>query len=152
LLPQLFFSIATTSKIELFNFIRTVIWIWTHLLQANVSNQTFSGHEDKLNKPWRPLPSGRVTPKQARILRWSLMVFCLSLSAAYSRMVFIASFALTIVEIVHDDVGFSGDTVLKNLCNVGGYSTFELGAACSMSTSMILFSVKIENTHYPVFR
>ncbi|KAF5347406.1 hypothetical protein D9758_011279 [Tetrapyrgos nigripes] len=135
--PVLFFSIATTSKIDSFNFLRTVIWIWIHLLQANVSNQTFSGHEDKINKPWRPLPSGRVTPKQARILRWSLMVFCLCLSAVYSRMVFIASFALTIVEIVHDDVGFSGDTVLKNLCNVGGYSTFELGAACSMNNGSL---------------
>ena len=27
--------------------------------------------EDALNKPWRPLPAGRVTEAQARALRWA---------------------------------------------------------------------------------
>ncbi|KAF5376583.1 hypothetical protein D9757_009585 [Collybiopsis confluens] len=131
--PVLIFSFATSPKIQAGSVLRTVIWIWVHLLQANVSNQTFSGHEDLINKPWRPLPSGRITPNQARALRWCLMILCLCVSAAYGPMVLFASAALTIVEIVHDDVGFSGGTILKNLCNVGGYSTFELGAACSLN-------------------
>ncbi|KAH7903082.1 hypothetical protein BJ138DRAFT_1021170, partial [Hygrophoropsis aurantiaca] len=39
-----------------------------------------------------------------------------------------SSAALSVVEFIHDDLGFSHHPVYKNLCNVGGYLTFELGA------------------------
>lgn len=44
----------------------------------------------------------------------------------------VSSAALSLVEIIHDDVGFSSDPVLKNLMNVGGYLTFESGATMIM--------------------
>ncbi|KAF8643338.1 hypothetical protein AX16_009067 [Volvariella volvacea WC 439] len=116
----------------------TLVWIWFHLLQANVSNQTFSGDQDILNKPWRPLPSNRVTVRQARILRWLLMFWCLFLSSFFGPRVVAASAALTLVEIVHDDFDLSGHPILKNLCNVGGYSTFELGATLVLSPTRSL--------------
>lgn len=106
----------------------TAVWVWFHLLQANVSNQTYSANEDIVNKPWRPLPSGRISPTAARRLRWALLVFCLCLSALYGTGVVVSSAALSVVEIIHDDVGCSSDPVLKNLMNVGGYLTFESGA------------------------
>jgi len=108
-------------------------WIWFHLLQANVSNQTYSAHEDVKNKPWRPLPSGRITVKDCRALRWGLMFFCLGLSLLFGVNVLVTSALLTVVEIVHDDFGLSGHPIFKNLCNVGGYATFELGATLVLS-------------------
>ncbi|TFK68105.1 hypothetical protein BDN72DRAFT_61470 [Pluteus cervinus] len=111
----------------------TLVWVWFHLLQANVSNQTFSSDEDIVNKPWRPLPSRRVTVQQARTLRWCLMFWCLYFSSLFGPRVVLASAGLTIVEIVHDDFNLSSRPVLKSLCNLGGYLTFEVGATLVLS-------------------
>lgn len=120
--------------------VKMVIWVWLHLLQANVSNQNFSADEDAINKPWRPLPSGRITEHQARLLRWTLWILDLAFSAHINSGVFFASFLLAIVEIIHDDFGWSHHPVLKNLCNVGGYTTFELGATLILCTCVLLKS------------
>lgn len=47
-----------------------LFWIWIHLLSFNVNNQRSpaSVEEDRLNKPWRPLPAGRISPALARVL------------------------------------------------------------------------------------
>ncbi|PHH77530.1 hypothetical protein CDD80_507 [Ophiocordyceps camponoti-rufipedis] len=47
-----------------------LIWIWIHLISFNVNNQRSpeSVREDALNKPWRPLPSGRVSLPTAYLL------------------------------------------------------------------------------------
>ncbi|KAF8873510.1 UbiA prenyltransferase family [Mucidula mucida] len=108
--------------------LRTIVWIWLHLLQANVSNQTFSGHEDKVNKPWRPLPSGRITVATARRFRWWLMLSCLVLSALQGPWALFASGALTVVEILHDDLGLSGHLIFKT----------SLGASICMSSQGVL--------------
>ncbi|TDL26385.1 hypothetical protein BD410DRAFT_715760 [Rickenella mellea] len=113
-------------------------WIWCHLLECNVSNQTFSAEEDIINKPWRPLPSGRIDIRSARALRWFLMIFCLFLSIPFGRGVFCASAALALVQIVHDDFGLSGHPISKNLCNVGGYLTFEVGSTLVISSGSSL--------------
>ncbi|KAF9561006.1 hypothetical protein CPC08DRAFT_635907 [Agrocybe pediades] len=133
--PVIIFAVAASSTFEIHALIRTAVWTWIHLLQANVSNQTFSGQEDKLNKPWRPLPSGRITVQQARAFRFVLAAFCFSLSYMQGPAVAAASFGLTVVEILHDDFSLSRHPILKNLCNVGGYLTFEIGATLSMASS-----------------
>ena len=61
------------------------------------------------------------------------MASCLLLSATQGPWALFASGTLTLVEVIHDDLGFSGHLVFKNLCNVGGYTTFELGASICMS-------------------
>ncbi len=61
------------------------------------------------------------------------MLSCLVLSALQGPWALFASGALTVVEILHDDLGLSGHLIFKNLCNVGGYTTFELGASICMS-------------------
>ncbi|KAI6140820.1 UbiA prenyltransferase family [Pisolithus tinctorius] len=132
--PVIIFATATAPSTGAKQLIHTAIWVWIHLLQANVSNQTYSAHEDVINKPWRPLPSGRMTADEARRFRWFLLVVCLCLSAWHGAGVLLASTGLSLVEIFHDDFGFSSDPVLKNLCNVGGYLTFESGAILILSS------------------
>jgi hypothetical protein len=63
-----------------------------------------------------------------------MMILCLLLSAFFGFKTVFASAALTLVEIVHDDFNLSGHPVFKNLCNVGGYMTFELGATLVLCT------------------
>ncbi|KAF4621148.1 hypothetical protein D9613_000280 [Agrocybe pediades] len=138
LLPVTVFSVSASSIFQARALVRTLIWTWLHLLQANVSNQTFSGHEDIVNKPWRPLPSGRVTVHQARGFRFFLMALCLGVSYFLGPKIAVASLALTAVEVLHDDVLMSHHPLLKNLCNVGGYLTFEIGATLSMTPTQEL--------------
>lgn len=125
---QTMFASATAPIHSFESWLKMLFWIWTHLLQANVSNQTHSANEDIVNKPWRPLPAGRVTERQAAILRWSLVVANLALSATIGQQVMYVSAALALVEFVHDDMGLSHHPVLKNVCNIGGYGTFQAGA------------------------
>ncbi|KAG9318045.1 UbiA prenyltransferase family-domain-containing protein [Chiua virens] len=132
--PVIISSWAASPPPRTSQLVGTAVWVWFHLLQANVSNQTYSAHEDIINKPWRPLPSGRISVRATRRFRWILLVLCLCLSAWHGTGVLISSAALSLVEIVHDDIGFSSDPVLKNLMNVGGYLTFESGATLIMSS------------------
>ncbi|KAF9556098.1 hypothetical protein CPC08DRAFT_670284, partial [Agrocybe pediades] len=131
--PVIIFAVAVSSAFEGHALIRTAIWTWLHLLQANVSNQTFSAQEDRINKPWRPLPSGRVTVQQARAFRFSLTVLCLFFSYILGPGIAAASLCLTVVEILHDDFLLSVRPIWKNICNVGGYLSFEIGATLSMA-------------------
>jgi hypothetical protein len=53
-----------------------ISWVWINLLGEVVANQRLAGSivEDSINKPWRPLPSKRVTPNEARsLLLWILL-------------------------------------------------------------------------------
>lgn len=125
---------AIVPSAEAKKLIHTALWVWIHLLQANVSNQTYSAHEDVINKPWRPLPSGRITVNETSQFRWFLLAVCLCLSSWHGPGVLSASAALSLVEVLYDDLGFSSHPVLKNLCNVGGYLMFELGATIILSS------------------
>lgn len=54
---------------------KIVIWIWLNLLIFTLANQRLPDSilEDRVNKPWRNLPSGRVTPAGAkRLLLYTL--------------------------------------------------------------------------------
>lgn len=103
-------------------------WIWLHLLQCNVSNQYKSVSEDIVNRPWRPLPSGRIPASAARWLRWSLVPICLAVSTRHGAEVVLASATLTATTVLYDEVGLAGHFIGKNLCAVPGYFAFEVGA------------------------
>lgn len=122
------FATVTAPMKSITSWLTMLVWIWTHLLQANVSNQNYSADEDIINKAWRPLPSGRVSERSACILRWTLVALNLAFSAVIGMPVFYTSAALALVELVHDDLGLSHHPILKNVCNIGGYGTFETGA------------------------
>ena len=55
-------------------------WIWLNLLQFDLANQCLDPSEDAANKPWRPIPSGRITVSRARALRWAVVPPCIALS------------------------------------------------------------------------
>ncbi|KAG2158651.1 UbiA prenyltransferase family [Suillus bovinus] len=111
----------------------TVCWLWFHLFQFNVSNQSYSADEDSVNKPWRPLPSGRISVENSRALRWGLLVFCLGLSSLFSLNVVITSAVSTVITIFHDDLHLSHHPIFKTLCNVAASVTG--GVGCSLILS-----------------
>ncbi|KAI0359001.1 hypothetical protein OH77DRAFT_1374994, partial [Trametes cingulata] len=102
------------------------IWIWLHLLQFCLSNQCLSPEEDASNKPWRPIPAGRITTGIARRLRWALLFICLSVSAYYG--VLGASVALALGTLAHNELGMDAVWLPRNVCNAVGYAAFNAGA------------------------
>ena len=47
--------------------------------------------------------------------------------------VFMATCFMILSEFLYNDCGFSAHPIGKNLCNVGGYVAFEMGAVIIMS-------------------
>ncbi len=95
---------------------------------CNVSNQAGSEDEDALNRPWRPLPSGRVTRPQAVVLRHATVLICILWSSNYGMDLVAVTAGLIATTWLYDEGGLSKSVLGKNLCNVGGYVTFEIGA------------------------
>lgn len=121
----------------------TLFWIWLHLLQFCVSNQCINPDEDAVNKPWRPIPAGRVTLPQAQSLRPVLVALCLILSIC--RGVLPASILVCVSTIAYNDFGFHGHVVLRNVCNAVGYASFELGATQLAGMPSFYFKVSFHS-------
>ena len=62
---------------------RAFFWSWLNTLVFNLSNQRHSKAvaEDALNKPWRPLPAGRIT--SAQTTKWLLSAVPLTILATH---------------------------------------------------------------------
>ena len=101
-------------------------WVLLHLLQFCVSNQTIDPDEDLQNKPWRPIPSGRISVRAAIYLRWTLFVVCLLFSTSCG--VLYAGAALSIATIAHNELRLGSHWLARNGLNAVGYASFSVGA------------------------
>lgn len=145
LAPITIFAVLAARSFSVPRLLHTIFWVWLHLLQFCVSNQTASPEEDTLNKPWRPIPSGRLSVQAAVRSRWLLAPLCVIASKVYG--VSIVGGLLTICIVLHNELGFHSHWFSRNLLNALAYSLFDVGAACVASQdrdpifiSRILFS------------
>ena len=105
-----------------------LLWTWLHLLPFNISNQRQPSaiKEDLLNKPWRPLPSERLTPKQAKVLMLyaysTAIVFSLFFSGTRSCL------ALILLGWWYNDLNGAESCWIRNSINAVGYLSFVYGA------------------------
>ncbi|KDR74291.1 hypothetical protein GALMADRAFT_250079 [Galerina marginata CBS 339.88] len=137
LIPVSFFALGAaplspTNRMS--HAIQAVVWIWLHLLHFNLANQVRDPEEDMRNKPWRPLPSGRITLANARRLRYLAPLICMLNSLCYSRTIFFASaFFAALVPMYHE---LHGDShwLSKNLMNAVGYTCFAMGSTLIASS------------------
>ncbi|KAF9552396.1 hypothetical protein CPC08DRAFT_646965 [Agrocybe pediades] len=129
LIPITFFAAAAAPITDFGRLPHVIFWIWVHLLQFDVSNQTINPEEDELNKRDRPLPSKRMTLEQALWLRYSLVPVCFILSLAYSVEVLCVSIALVFLTFLYDELGaHAGHWIVRNAVNAAGFAAFESGA------------------------
>ncbi|KAH9958196.1 UbiA prenyltransferase family-domain-containing protein [Russula dissimulans] len=126
--PITVFACATAPVQSFSSLFHCCAWVWFHQLLCNVSNQARSRDEDKVNRPWRPLPSGRITEPQAVALRWSTVVFCMFLSSIYDQDLVLTTMGLVATTFTYDELGAAGNVVGKALCTAAGYVAFEVGA------------------------
>jgi len=71
-------------------------------------------------------------------LRWGVVIFCLGFSSFFSFNVAITSALFSVLVIAYNDFRLSDYAIFKNLCNAGGYASFELGATLILCRSSYL--------------
>ena len=110
---------------DIFHILRQATWVYLHLLQFCISNQTLDSVEDIKNKPWRPIASGRITLYQAIRLRWVLLVICVLYSASCG--VLEAGILLSIATILHNELNLGSHWLSRNILVAVGYTSFSVG-------------------------
>lgn len=98
-----------------------VVWIWIHLLVENLANQRQpqSVAEDAINKPWRPLPSGRLSQAEAlRLLQVGVPTVA-AVGLLFDAFTPSATFT-TLVWLYNDLGGSSTGPILRDIVNAAG--------------------------------
>lgn len=109
--------------------IQVSFWLWLVILQFCVQNQrgTSSIAEDLVNKPWRPIPSGRMTSEQAEKLLAATNILAAALSYQLNVMpIFIVYMCL--ITAYNDYGGANKSGVLRNMFCGAGFSCYFSGA------------------------
>ncbi|KAJ1323567.1 beta-trans-bergamotene synthase [Microdochium nivale] len=113
-----------------------LLWLWAHLLVENIANQRPAPAvlEDTVNKPWWPVPAGRITSEQCQAVLRHLVPACLLGSwlfdnACGSCGVTQASALLMCMVWLYNDLGAdSAGPLLRNALNAVGLALFGWGA------------------------
>lgn len=107
-----------------------LFWIWFNLLMEVIANQRLASSviEDSANKPWRALPTRRLTPTEARrLLLWIIpLLYLTSLYLGGTS----ASVALIIFSYMYNDLdGANENYFIRNLLNACGLTCFSVGTS-----------------------
>jgi 4-hydroxybenzoate polyprenyltransferase len=105
-----------------------IFWVWFNFLVFCVGNQRRqdSVEEDALNKPWRPIPSKRLTQTQADRLFYSLHVAVIALGIYLGTTPF--TLALLLLGWMYNDWEGGSHPIARNTINACAIVCFALGA------------------------
>ena len=104
-----------------------LLWGWSHLLFFNISNQRHECAitEDRLNKPWRPLATNRVSPGQAS---WALCLMCPVIMIIWLSLGGLAPGCIIVaLTLLYNDCGGASNPWVKNLLNGPAIVSFHVG-------------------------
>ncbi|KAI9842227.1 MAG: hypothetical protein M1837_007372 [Sclerophora amabilis] len=109
---------------------QALLWSWLNILVFTISNQRLptSVVEDSVNKPWRPMPSGRLSVLQARrlLLITVPLVFVATLFLGGTR----ETVAAMVLTWMYNDLGGADESfVARNLINALGLMCYASGAS-----------------------
>ncbi|KAE9369311.1 hypothetical protein N431DRAFT_380160 [Stipitochalara longipes BDJ] len=141
-IPQTLFALSTalsgplltTNSTSFLSLILTrlpilLLWISINLLICDISNQRLPSSiiEDSLNKSWRPIPSGRITPESARRLLFSLIPLSITLSEYLGNVN--ETLFILLLAWVYNDLGAANENFhLRNITNALGIAAFNAGS------------------------
>lgn len=111
------------------NFPAVLLFNWWHALIFDLSHQWSpqSVAEDRLNKPWRPIPSGKITGDQTR--RIILAIIPLSLALNYYLNVWDQGIVIHVITWLYNDLGACDDWFfIRDLCTASAFAMFNSGA------------------------
>ncbi|KAI2642036.1 UbiA prenyltransferase family [Xylaria nigripes] len=106
---------------------RIVLWSWSNLFLFCLNNQKQENSiaEDKVNKYWRPIPSGRMTAAQATRTTYIMHPVCFLICAVMGG--FIPYIILTLSELWYHELNGASNGILKNIQNGIGLMCFLVG-------------------------
>ena len=107
-----------------------MMWTWLNLLPFAMNNQYREAdvEEDKKNKPWRPVPAGRLSIKETKNLMLTGYVVAIFGSAYLGALS--ECLALVVQGWIYNELGAANNSYLtRNFVNATGYMTFAAGAA-----------------------
>lgn len=112
------------------NIPHVVFWLWINLLLFNIANQRLPSSivEDRLNKPWRPLPSGRISPVHTRNLLLFVVPFTILMSSLFLGAPTETLLLISLTWIYNDLGGGDENFILRNTVNAVGMSIYGSGA------------------------
>ncbi|KAI1811708.1 UbiA prenyltransferase family [Poronia punctata] len=106
-----------------------LFWVWLNLLpfEINNQNQPQGIEEDRLNKPWRTMPSNRWSPRQAT--NAMLFFYFVAIGVSWHLGGIRWSLSLVVLGIWYNNMGGSDvNPFIRNLINALGYISFAAGA------------------------
>lgn len=156
LFPQSIFGAATAYSAYLFeqptantygalNFLLfrypiALFWTWSNLLPFNIFNQLNEDalKEDRINKPWRPLPSGRLDQKQATLLMGTHYIIAVIVSSILGGLR--QALLLILLGAWYNAWGGADKSfIIRNAINSVGILTFAFGAMeVSLGTPLVM--------------
>nr|WBQ21652.1 (-)-epi-alpha-bisabolol synthase [Stachybotrys sp.] len=116
-----------------------LLQVWGVLLLTEFHNQRHpeSTAEDLINKPWRPVPSGRVTTQQVNILLYLIYPFNILVSSMVGGLV--PCLTTSVFAIWYNEFGGAADPFLKGWHNGVGITGFWAGTL-EVATGSSIFS------------
>lgn len=120
-----------------------LLWSFSNIFMFCLHNQRQPGNieEDKLNKPWRPIASGRLTSDQALRLLYFMHPFCFVIAIYIGG--FVPYAVLTFFHVWYNEFGGAANGVVKNIFNGIGIGCFFAGPL-EVATGYSVFSGKAE--------
>lgn len=106
----------------------TAFWTWINLLPFTIDNQRQPATilEDEVNKPWRTMPSRRLTPEQAKRLMFALYPVAFLASVSFGGLW--QCLILMLLGYWYNDRGGAADCVTRNFINACGFVCYASGA------------------------
>lgn len=120
-----------------------LFWIWSTLLPFAINNQSSKSAilEDSLNKPWRPMPSGRISVTVANT--FMLVMYGLNMLVSFDMGAHRQALSMLLLGIWYNRLGGADRScVEKNFINAAGYISFTTGAlsvACNTKVTGVSF-------------
>ncbi|KZV62337.1 hypothetical protein PENSPDRAFT_758779 [Peniophora sp. CONT] len=127
ILPVTLISYFATPHTSPLHFSRSIIWAFIQLLYFCIANQVFDPEEDALNKPWRPIPAGRISVRGANILRAVILPVCIALS--WNWGVLPQCFVLVALGSVYNDFNLGAHWAPRHASVAIMYGALNSGAA-----------------------
>ena len=109
---------------------QTFSWVWLNVLVFSISNQRSpeSVLEDSINKPWRPIPAGKINTAQAGRLLFAATVVVLALVVSYLGAIEETVICFVGTWIYNDLGGANDHFVVRNFLNGVAYMVYGSGA------------------------
>ncbi|CRG82710.1 hypothetical protein PISL3812_00054 [Talaromyces islandicus] len=109
---------------------KTFLWVWANVLLFSISNQRSEDAmiEDAINKPWRPLPAGRISPSQARRLLLAEIPVVVGVCYLYLGATLETIVCLLLTWMYNDLGGADEHFLVRNGVNSAAYFVYGCGA------------------------